>query len=108
MVSKLEKAGATGFVPRPRAGRTEDDIDLTRRAAKALEQLRRAQGGDQTPTVLRHALLEAGPGRPPEAAVALAKLECTLVLTTNYDDLYLAAAHERFLRSRIGREVTDK
>lgn len=50
MVSKLEQAAGTGLSSGPRAGRTGDDLGLTRRAARALEQLRRAEGGDQTPT----------------------------------------------------------
>ena len=76
---------------------------LTRRAARVLERLRLEGGMDQVVAAVRDALLKSGPAPPPASTATLARLHWPLVLTTNYDDLYVAAAHEKFLRKRIGK-----
>jgi hypothetical protein len=82
------------------AGR--DDFELTRRAAYVLEQLRLAGGLDKAAGAVRAALLESGQAPPPPSTATLAGFNWPLVLTTNYDDLYIAAVHAEFLGTRIG------
>jgi SIR2-like domain len=74
--------------------------DISVRAARALEILRLAHDRD-TPRSVSAALLEESPHLPPAQTEALAAGHWPLVLTTNYDDLYLAAVHQRSLRSRV-------
>jgi len=52
--------------------------------------------------VVRDALLESDPAPPPSSTATLARFHWPLVLTTNYDDFYVAAAQAEFLRTRIG------
>lgn len=81
--------------------------DLARRAAHALDRLRLGRGLT-TSEIVREVLLERGPAAPPEATRALAGLRWPLVLTTNYDDLFVAAAHQVALRdSRNTRDRTE-
>jgi hypothetical protein len=93
--------GLPGAVPvdESRPSRT-DDREFVHRAARALER-RRLGHGTLAAGSVRAALLEAGPGAPPDQTVALARWDWPLVLSTNYDDLYIAAVHERELNSEL-------
>jgi hypothetical protein len=81
--------------------RGTDDLSLADRAARALERRRLGMGILYAESV-RAALLENGAGAPPLTTVALAALHWPLVLTTNYDDLYVAAVHQLMLGTRRG------
>jgi hypothetical protein len=72
--------------------------DPTHRAARAVRALRLAKG-EELGDVVAKALLSRGPEGPPPQTTALADVFWPLVVTTNYDDLYVAAAHERHLES---------
>jgi hypothetical protein len=108
MITKLEQIAARAVAPDPSPTPTDasksdpDDLELTRRAARALEQLRREGGADRVADAVREALLESDQGSPTKPTATLARFQWPLVLTTNYDDLYVAAVHEEFLRTRIG------
>jgi SIR2-like domain len=90
-VDELERRAG---LPRP-AG----DGDPVQRAARAVQRLRFGSREGVADGVSA-ALLARGPGKPPPQTEALASIFWPLVVTTNYDDLYLAAAHEAHLRSR--------
>ena len=75
--------------------------DPTHRAARAVRTLRLSKG-EELGDVVAEALLSRGPGRPPPQTAALARVFWPLVVTTNYDDLYIAAAHEIHLESSHG------
>ena len=106
MITGLEgvAAGYVGFdrlLVESRASRV-DDLDLTRRAARALEVIRLNGGVSGIAAAVRQALLTSEPQLPPASTKALARLPWPLVMTTNYDDLYAAAVHQRLLGERIG------
>ena len=112
LVSGLEKVASRAVgvdhVPLPENVDETDDLGLTRRAARALEQLRRQGGEQRAVAAVREALLVSATAEPPSSTTKLASLDWPLVLTTNYDDLYAAAVHQRFLHQRIGaRPLTD-
>ncbi len=106
MISALE--ASAGIEPTEDLSEgSSDDLDLVKRAARALERLRFGRGMQAADSV-REALLEAGTGEPPAQTRALANLCWPLVLTTNYDDLYAAAVHQRALGTRLySRERTS-
>lgn len=80
---------------RPRVG----DAEPTHRAARAVRRLRLGSGEHLGDAVAASVLCGDGPGPPPEQTGELARIFWPHVVTTNYDDLYLAAAHEEHLRS---------
>lgn len=81
--------------------------DLAQRAAHAVRRLRYRQSPDALARAVRRAL-KPPQGEPPPQSRALAKVQWPLVVTTNYDDLYLAAVeHERRKRLPIQR-LLDK
>jgi hypothetical protein len=88
-IAELEQQAV---VPSARA-----ETDPAQRAARAVRKLRRGSG-DGVADAVSAALLSNGPGRPPPQSEALASVFWPLVVTTNYDDLYLAAAHAAHLR----------
>jgi hypothetical protein len=94
MVHELETAARA----EPLHGTGTDDLALANRAARALERLQRSHGMS-TADGVRSALLTAGPAAPPPNTMALASLDWPLVLTTNYDHLYVAAVHQLELNS---------
>jgi hypothetical protein len=102
MIAQLELIGGLRSVPEAKKVSEGDDFELTRRAAFVLEQLRLEGGFDKVVSAVRDALLESGPAPPSTSTAAMALLHWPLVLTTNYDDLYVAAVHEEFLGTRIG------
>lgn len=79
-----------------------DDAAYLRRAARALDQLRFGRGMP-TAEIVRRTLLESRPDRPPPQTRALADLDWPLVISTNYDDLYPAAVHQKALGTRSFR-----
>lgn len=101
MIAQLESAVGLRSVPEPNEASRRDDFELTRRAAYVLEQLRLEGGPDKAAGAVRDALLESGPAPPPSSTATLARFDWPLVLTTNYDDLYVAAVHAKLI-SRIG------
>lgn len=102
MIARLEAmAGITG------AG-GQDNAALVRRAALALDRLRLGQGRP-TSEIIAGALLEGAPAPPTDSAAALAEHHWPLVLSTNYDDLYPAAAQQAALSEpRNMRKNTDE
>jgi hypothetical protein len=85
------------------------DSEPAQRAARAVRRIRfgsREELADAVAAVL----LVDGPAEAPAQTRALARLFWPLVLTTNYDDLYVAAAHEEHLRvnPRIRKDKEDK
>jgi hypothetical protein len=102
MIARLERVGGVRSASEPNKASDRDDFELTRRAAHVLERLRLERGTGQVVDAVRGALLESGPAPPPSSTAALARFYWPLVLTTNYDDLYVAAAHAEFLRTRVG------
>jgi hypothetical protein len=94
MIARLEQVGDLQSAPEPNGITNRDDFELTRRAARVLERLRLEGGTGQVVSAVREALLESGPAPPPPSTATLARLHWPLVLTTNYDDLYVAAVHE--------------
>jgi hypothetical protein len=95
MVERLEAiAGTRTDDPAEKEHRTDPATRLIRRADRAVEALRR-RGGESPDAALAQALRQAlyreGPGEIPAQTVALAQLWWPLVLTTNYDSLYLRA-----------------
>jgi hypothetical protein len=105
MITQLELTGGLRSVPQAKKNSEGDDFELTRRAAFVLEQLRLEGGFDNVVSAVRDALLESGPAPPPTSTATMARLHWPLVLTTNYDDLYVAAVHEAFLGTRIGTRL---
>ncbi len=87
--------------------RSTDDICLIRRADKALEVLRHGQG-QETADSVRDALLEDRPSSAPPQTAAIAAAHWPLVMATNYDDLFLAAAHQRALRRRHYKRAREE
>jgi hypothetical protein len=102
MIARLESAMGLRSLRNPDEASGCDDFELTRRAAYVLERLRLEGGLDKVAGAVRDALLESGPAPPPSATATLARFDWPLVLTTNYDDLYVAAVHAEFLSTRIG------
>ncbi|SFO74512.1 SIR2-like domain-containing protein [Geodermatophilus dictyosporus] len=99
MVQTLQrKSGLPQDLADPFQGRG-DDLSLIRKADRALEALRHGRG-QSTADSVRDALLEGEPSSAPPQTTALAAADWPLVMTTNYDDLFLAAAHQRALRRR--------
>jgi hypothetical protein len=79
-----------------------NDSDLVHRAARAVQVLRFRVGSMSFADEVR-AALSKGPVRPPPQTTELASIFWPLVVTTNYDDLYLAAAHEAYVsRPEVG------
>jgi hypothetical protein len=110
MIGQLEVRAGTVPGQEVRAGTVpgRTGTHQARRAAHALDRLRLGQGLT-TSGIVAEVLLERGPAAPPEATRALADLRWPLVLTTNYDDLYVAAAHQVTLRSaRLTRDPTEE
>lgn len=103
MIAELERIGGSHPAPEPDKASEQDDFELTRRAARVLERLRLEGGMDHVVNAVRDALLKSGPAPPPPSTVALARIDWPLVLTTNYDDLYVAAVHAEFLGTRRGK-----
>jgi hypothetical protein len=106
MIEALEQLPGAGDLA---AGAlTTDDFSNANRAARALERRRLGLGIPAAESV-REALLEGGPAAPPHATAALAALHWPLVLSTNYDDLYVAAVHQRQLQThRYHRRRTSE
>jgi hypothetical protein len=91
LVAALEKAAGCDRFPA--------DSDLVHQAARAARKLRFGSGKSLADAV-RSALPEkTGPRSPPPQTKAVANIYWPLVMTTNYDDLYLAEAHEAHQRS---------
>jgi hypothetical protein len=90
-----------------KAGRQKacNDLDLVHRAARAVQVLRFSLEKDFA-TEIRSALSK-GPVSPPRQTKELARIFWPLVVTTNYDDLYIAAAHEVYLKSRSRLELSE-
>lgn len=85
-----------------------DDRDLVHRAARAVQVLRfRLRTGMSLATEVGSAL-STDPVSPPPQTTELARIFWPLVVTTNYDDLYLAAAHEEYLKSHPELEPPEK
>lgn len=86
--------------------------ELVRRANRAVRRLRTADTSG-FPASVRRALRTAevaGPCEPPAATRSLARLWWPIVLTTNYDDLFLSAfedEHGPGLLDVVGRSQTD-
>jgi hypothetical protein len=83
-----------------------NDRDLVHRAARAVQVLR-FDPRKRLATEMRCALSK-DPVSPPPQTTALARIFWPLVVTTNYDDLYLAAAHEAYLESHPNPERPEK
>lgn len=98
MVEAIEERAGT---PLTIGGARIDDRSLADRAARALTRLRLG-AGEMVAESVEAVLVEKAPGEPPAQPVALAALHWPLVVSTNYDDLYVAAVHQRELRTRIG------
>lgn len=92
MVEALEAAAGIALQGGEGGQACSDDLRLIRRAEKALEALN--HGGRSTTDSLRDALLEGEPAAAPPQTTALASASWPLVMTTNYDDLFLAAVHQ--------------
>ncbi len=92
-VERLEKrASASGC--RPGSQPLTETDDLTRRAAGAVRCLQRSSG-EGLVTGVRRALATVPCGPPGQlCSVVQTGLHWPLVLTTNYDDLYVAAVHQ--------------
>jgi SIR2-like domain len=75
------------------------DSDLVHRAARAVRKLRFGSGKSLAEAVRLALLKEPGARSPPPQTKAVANIFWPLVMTTNYDDLYLAEAHEAHLLS---------
>jgi hypothetical protein len=103
MIAELERIGGIRPAPERVKASEQDDFELTRRAAWVLERLRLEGGMDHVVNAVRDALVRSGPALPPSSTAALARLDWPLVLTTNYDDLYVAAVHAEFLGTRRGK-----
>jgi hypothetical protein len=104
LVGRIEQIASSEPVTDRPGGSESDDFELTRRASRALERLRMASGHDGVVAAVRRALmLEGDSAEPPPSTRKLASLYWPLVLTTNYDDLYIGAVHERLLGSRVAR-----
>ena len=100
MVRKLEvRAGVDD------RDRRCDSLALVRRAARALDVLRlgRAVG---TANAIRDVLLVDGPAEPPPQTRALAQMDWPLVLSTNYDDLYPTAVHQKVIDGPRHRKMS--
>jgi len=89
-VSKLER--------RARCATSAGDRELVHRAARAVRKLRFGSGETLADAV--RLVLSDGTQPIPRQTVKLARIFWPLVVTTNYDDLYLAAAHKAHLAER--------
>lgn len=103
-VEALERAAGVG------GGAGSDPMDMMRRASRAALTLRN-QGADELGRQVRQVLYEkarqlGGGLQTPPAATALAGLWWPLVLTTNYDSLFLSAWNHRWVYE--GRKVRGK
>jgi len=109
-IRELEAAVAGGRAPTLSASASRDE--LIRRANSAVRELKAGAPGDFE-TAVRNALVTIKDPWIPEQTKALARLWWPLVLSTNYDNCYEAAFHERFNGSSarqlvvIGRGIED-
>jgi len=78
-------------------------MDPTSRAARAVRRMRLDPNKSLVHGV--RSALTTKPAPPPGQTLALAAVHWPLVLTTNYDDLYMAAAHKAILASGRRREA---
>ncbi|RKH38469.1 SIR2 family protein [Corallococcus sp. AB050B] len=89
-VEKLERAASL---------KSMKDADLLQRSFEAVRRLRR-RDSKSLPQEIRKALC-VGVQSPPERARLLSQVYWPLVLTTNYDDLFLCAAQEEFKKGNL-------
>ncbi len=110
LVTSLEREARITAAP-PSAGNPPQE--LIRRANRAVRRLRTSDP-EHFPAAVRRALrvAEAAPGpmAAPPQTTALARLWWPLVITTNYDDLFLTSfemVHGRRQMDVVGRSPTD-